>query len=283
MASFWDMTVEERIAELHPNLEDLNHYQLLHIDRQADANDIKKAYRKFVQLMHPDRHASEVNEEDRKKLEQIFNEVNSAYSVLSDPEKRAKYDQNLLMAESRGVKQTKAGSDEHTAERQYRSGMDELKKKEIARAIEFFRSAVQLNPNNPEYWAKLALAQMSHPRMLKEAQENCRRALKMNRENANYHALMGRILQKNNDPQGAEQSYRFALSWDPNHRLARQQLTIIRAQLRAENPTWKDRILNLFSRKKAKPKPEPEKPKGRRPPRPPSKKIQPDEEDAELM
>jgi molecular chaperone DnaJ len=49
--------------------------------------EIKKAYRKRAMESHPDRH------QGNKEKEEEFKKINEAYSVLSDPEKRAHYDQ----------------------------------------------------------------------------------------------------------------------------------------------------------------------------------------------
>ena len=65
----------------------IDYYQVLGIDKTASADDIKKAYRKLARKFHPDLNPN--NEEAKKKFQQI----NEANEVLSDPEKRAKYDQ----------------------------------------------------------------------------------------------------------------------------------------------------------------------------------------------
>jgi curved DNA-binding protein len=63
-----------------------DYYQTLGVDRDASAEDIKKAFRKLARKYHPDV-SKEADAEQRMK------EVNEAYAVLSDPEKRAAYDQ----------------------------------------------------------------------------------------------------------------------------------------------------------------------------------------------
>lgn len=63
-----------------------DYYKILGLNRSATDKDIKQAYRKLARKHHPD-----VNPGD-KSAEARFKEINSAYDVLSDPEKRRKYD-----------------------------------------------------------------------------------------------------------------------------------------------------------------------------------------------
>ncbi len=64
-----------------------DYYKILGVDRQASEKDIRKAYRQLARKFHPD-----VNPGD-KSAEEKFKEINEAYEVLSDKEKRSKYDQ----------------------------------------------------------------------------------------------------------------------------------------------------------------------------------------------
>lgn len=65
-----------------------DYYEVLGVDKNASEAEIKKAFRKMVLKYHPDR-----NRDNPKEAEEKMKEVNEAYSVLSDPKKKAQYDQ----------------------------------------------------------------------------------------------------------------------------------------------------------------------------------------------
>ncbi len=68
-----------------------DHYEVLGVGRDAGPEDLKKAFRRKASEFHPDRHPG-LDEAGRREMEERFKEVGEAYSVLSDPEKRARYD-----------------------------------------------------------------------------------------------------------------------------------------------------------------------------------------------
>ena len=69
--------------------ESKDYYSILGVSKDATADDLKRAYRKLAKQYHPD---AQHTEEDKKKAEAKFKEINEAYSVLSDENKRAQYD-----------------------------------------------------------------------------------------------------------------------------------------------------------------------------------------------
>ncbi|TYO98996.1 curved DNA-binding protein [Geothermobacter ehrlichii] len=64
-----------------------DYYAALGLDKNASADEIKKAYRKLAVKYHPDKNPGD------KKAEERFKEISEAYAVLSDPEKKRQYDQ----------------------------------------------------------------------------------------------------------------------------------------------------------------------------------------------
>ena len=71
----------------HPIMDFIDYYNVLGVPKDASEEDIKKAYRKLARKHHPDLnpHDAEANKK--------FQQINEAHEVLSDPEKRKKYDQ----------------------------------------------------------------------------------------------------------------------------------------------------------------------------------------------
>ncbi|KAF2956170.1 molecular chaperone DnaJ [Marinitoga sp. 38H-ov] len=64
-----------------------DYYKILGVSKDASPEEIKKAYRQLVKKWHPDRH-----QENKKEAEEKFKEIQEAYEVLSDPQKKSLYD-----------------------------------------------------------------------------------------------------------------------------------------------------------------------------------------------
>jgi len=66
----------------------VDYYKILQVDKNASDDDLKKSYRKLAMKWHPDK-----NPNNKKEAEAKFKQISEAYEVLSDPQKRAVYDQ----------------------------------------------------------------------------------------------------------------------------------------------------------------------------------------------
>lgn len=81
--------------------EKRDYYEVLGVDKKATPDELKKAYRKLAIKYHPDRQQGKTDAE-KKEAEEKFKEAAEAYDVLSNPDKRARYDQFGFAAEQGG-------------------------------------------------------------------------------------------------------------------------------------------------------------------------------------
>src|SRR6266581_5069932 len=88
------LTGDKTEIKLHANnlkgcdsMASTDYYQVLGLKKNATAAEIKRAYRKLAVKYHPDKNPG------NKDAEEKFKEINEAYAVLSDPQKRSQYDQ----------------------------------------------------------------------------------------------------------------------------------------------------------------------------------------------
>lgn len=101
----------EKTAEIKHLLKEAKHalklskrkdyYKILGIDKSATEVDIKKAYRKRALVHHPDRHANATDAEKREQ-ERQFKEVGEAYTILSDTQKKSRYDNGQDLDDDHG-------------------------------------------------------------------------------------------------------------------------------------------------------------------------------------
>lgn len=88
-----------------------NLYEILGVSKTASIEDIKKTYKKLAMKWHPDRHAGKSTE---KEAQQKFPEIQAAYNTLSDPKKKAEYDQELAYGGQRQHTQRNGWSEDHS-------------------------------------------------------------------------------------------------------------------------------------------------------------------------
>lgn len=102
------MSVSEQLLQLasfarlvEPTLESRSYYELLNVNPKADQPTLRKAFYDVAAKLHPDRYATLPDADAKRRLETIYARIAEGYRVLSDPAKRAQYDEALTRGQKR--------------------------------------------------------------------------------------------------------------------------------------------------------------------------------------
>lgn len=164
-----------------------DHYALLGVSHNADADAIRKAYFALARRLHPDRlSAIGIADVDREG-QRLFAQVNTAFAVLSDPRRRGDYNEIVRRGGEAVVRAEQLEAERMAqrvldAEEAFRRGEMALRRDQLSTASAEFARAIQLNPDEADYHALHAWSQF------------CAAPDKMAISNATRHSLDKAIL-----------------------------------------------------------------------------------------
>ena len=177
-------------------------YAVLAVPRNATEDQIRQRFRELARTRHPDR----FHGEEKVKAEREFQDITQAFNVLSDPERRRRYDQERP--------EDTTGPDPRQLARVYlQRGVKAYKEKSWAEAAGNFERATQVDPGNAMAWHHFAQTLSQQPGGLTRAAAAIERACELEPMNAAYHKQAGRICALAGKPEAAAQHYRTAIEW----------------------------------------------------------------------
>ncbi|MGJ3249826.1 MAG: DnaJ domain-containing protein [Elainellaceae cyanobacterium] len=196
-----------------------DYYQILGVPRSASLAEIKKAYRRLARQYHPD-----VNPSSRTAVEK-FQRLNQIYEVLSDPVRRARYDQSI---NGGGVEESPRAT---TAVEFYQQGIEKTRAGDYQRALADYTQAIKLNPNLAEVYDQRGFVYYR----LKDysaAFADYSQALHINPKLASVYYHRGLTRFALGYSQTAIEDYTQAIHHDPNHAQAYHQRGLAYADLK---------------------------------------------------
>ena len=186
-----------------------NYYLILGVSQNANAKEIKSAFRRLARQYHPD-----LNPGDSISAEK-FKQISQAYDVLSDASKRRRYDRQIPMQQPKATtKQTQTTP--QTAQEYYDRGTLRAQNKEYREAIQDYTQAIAINPKFVDAYLKrceMRYKMGDHQGVL----DDCYEVFNINPQIAKAHYYQGRARYSLGYVQPAIDSYSFAIAQDKNY------------------------------------------------------------------
>jgi len=185
------------LAQMAARLRGKNYFEVLGVPESVSDDGVRRAYVELAKKTHPDRYSS-ASDAVRRLSEEIFGLVSKAHETLSESRRRNEY----LLEQRRGQRaaaELEEGQRAVQAELQFQQGEVKLKRRDFAGALECFKWAVKLYPEEGEYhahlgWAKY-LAEPNDRSVLKEALENVKKGAKLAPDREKPYLFLGRLYQ----------------------------------------------------------------------------------------
>jgi curved DNA-binding protein CbpA len=209
--------------------EQVDHYRVLHVSRQATLLEIKKAFRRLARQFHPD-----LNPDDRK-ASAYFQQISAAYDVLSDRQRRASYDKQLS-PDSETAQVVKTAQRAQVA---CQRGVDLLALRDYPSAIAAFSQAILLNPESVEAYLGRCKAneELKNDRAILD---DCYQLLQIDPQLAQGYYYQGRARFRLGYLQGAVESYNRAIALQDTFALAYYQRGRILLELKESDRARQD-------------------------------------------
>ncbi len=189
-----------------------DHYELLGVSPSASAAEVRKAYARLAREKHPDRFTDPAEKERAQKL---FQDITHAFNTLSNPERRAQYDQER----ERGPQPT---TPEEIAADAFERGQAALAAGQADEAITLLQTAAYHAPERAAYHAALGHALGRHPAHAREAVQALEKATQLDPRNASAFAELAVVLARQGLRLRAQKAVEAALRIAPRDpRLAR--------------------------------------------------------------
>ena len=229
--------IRQRLAVLD---EGGDHFQLLGIAREATNAHIQKAYFSLARQLHPDRLTALGITDENKQAQRLFAQVNTAFSVLANEQKREEYIDILDRGGEAAVRAEQQAAEQMAhrvleSEEAFRKGEIALRRDAIPTAIKELEHAVSLNPDEPDYIALLTWARFCGAGDKMSVGNATRKALRtvIERAPSNITArfYLGRVERMLGKDREALELFEEVLELHPHHTEATAEVRVLQSRL----------------------------------------------------
>jgi len=243
-----DEKLRRKILDDYKRIMDSDYFEALGLGRNCNPGAARKAYYQLAKEYHPDRFlGSGLSNEMSAKINEMFQHISQAYTVLSDAESCSGYLDELV----NGPKKSIDINQVIEAENCYQEGRALLKVRRFGAAAKTLQRALELSPEEPEYMTYFALALFKSAPENPEIQRQAMEVLLASREgNPGFdltHLYLGQVYQAQGKERQAEKSFEMAVQANPDCTEALRELRLI--NLRREQQPESKGMFKKFLRK----------------------------------
>lgn len=243
-----DERLRHKILDDYRRVMDSDYFDALGVDRKSDSAAVRRAYYRLAKEYHPDRYlGSGLSREMGLKINEMFQYITQAYTVLSDPATRNDYLDEMI----NGPKKKIDINQVIEAEAAYQEGRALLKVRRFATAAKILKKAVELSPEEPEYMTSFAWALFKSapekPEIRHQALEILLASRELNPGSDQTHLYLGHVYQAQGKERQAEKCFEMAVQANPDCTEALRELRLI--NLRREQGSQSKGLFSSFTRK----------------------------------
>jgi curved DNA-binding protein CbpA len=218
-----------------------DHFVLLGISQDATPDLIRAAYFTLARKLHPDRIASLGIIDSARDAQRLFAQINTAFATLNDTLKRTEYLSIIARGGESAVRAEEAKADELAmrvmhAEEAFRRGEMALRREQIDQAITEFTTAVELQPQEPEYQAMFTWAKFAHAgdkqAIAHKTRNELARAAEKSTQSPTARFYLGRVERILGREREALEHFYEVLRIKPNHAEASSEIRVLETRLK---------------------------------------------------
>lgn len=243
-----DEKLRRKILDDYQRIMGCDYFEALGISRKSGPSEARKAYYRLAKEYHPDRFlGSDLSNEMRIKINEMFQYITQAYTVLSDTDTCAGYLDELV----NGPKKSIDINQVIEAETAYQEGRAMLKVRRFGQAAKSLKRSIELSPEEPEYMTHFAWAlfksEPDNPGIQNQSMEVLLASREINPSLDLTHLYLGHVYHAQQKDRQAEKSFEMAVQANPDCTEALRELRLI--NLRREQVPQSKGLFNKFIKK----------------------------------
>lgn len=247
----------QMVNQFYTSLPKKDFYSLLGVGSSLDMVEVKAKYYRLARSFHPDRFYGIQDPILKEKVDVIFSAINVAYETLKSAKRRMEYDNapkerriigtTTLNSENTNTKLTKETMNK-VAEEHYKRAQGAYEAGNYYQAVQFLRSATQIEPNVAKYWQQLGISLSRNPQWRKEAEDSFQRAIDLEPKNPENHLYLGFLYKNAGMKLRAKKHFQTCREMDPYNEIALRELRAIDGEPDTDSAK-KGLLGNIFKKK----------------------------------